>query len=189
MPVELTSQRLLLRPPGLDDGEQLYQAAVESVDLVGRWLPWCHAQYDRSEGRAWIEACLAAWHREESYPFFIFDRRDRQLLGGCGLNEIDRLRLRANLGYWVRSSRMGQGVATAAARMVARFGLETLCMQRLEIVAAVDNSVSQRVAEKLGAMREGRLRNRLRIRDIPHDAFVYSLIPSDLRRWPRLEGS
>ena len=188
MSVELKSQSLLLRPPAIEDSEALYQAAIESVDIVGRWLPWCHAGYDRAESRAWIDACIAFWQREESYPFFIFDRRDRQLLGGCGLNEIDRLRLRANLGYWVRASRVGQGVASAAARMVARFGLETLCMQRLEIVAAVDNSVSQKVAEKLGAVREGRLRNRLRIRDVPHDAFVFSLIPSDLRRWPRDDG-
>jgi ribosomal-protein-serine acetyltransferase len=188
MSVELTRQWLLLRPPAPEDSEALYRAAIESVDTVGRWLPWCHAGYDRAEGRAWIEACVAAWQREESYPFFIFDRRDHQLLGGCGLNEIDRLRLRANLGYWVRASRMGQGVATAAARMVARFGLETLCLQRLEIIAAVDNSVSQRVAEKMGAVREGRLRNRLRIRDIPHDAFGFSLVPSDLRHWPREEG-
>ena len=151
MPVELTSQRLLVRPPTPEDSEALYQAAIESVDGVGRWLPWCHADYDRAESHAWIDACVAAWQHEESYPFFIFDRRDRQLLGGCGLNEIDRMRLRANLGYWVRSSRMGHGVATSAARIVARFGLETLCLQRLEIVAAVGNNASQRVAEKLGA--------------------------------------
>ena len=185
MSVELTRQRLHLRPPTLEDCDALYRAAIESVDMVGRWLPWCHAAYDRAEGQAWIEACLAAWQREESYAFFIVDRRDHQLLGGCGLNEIDRLRLRANLGYWVRASRMGQGVATVAARLVARFGLETLCMQRLEIVAAVDNTASQRVAEKLGAVGEGRLRNRLRIRDVPHDAMGYSLVPSDLRNWPR----
>jgi RimJ/RimL family protein N-acetyltransferase len=185
MPVELTSSRLLLRPPALEDSEELYRAAIESVDSVGRWLPWCHAGYDRGDSRAWVDTCIAAWRHEESYPFFIFDRQDRKLLGGCGLNEIDRLRLRANLGYWVRSSRMGQGVATAAARMAARFGLETLCMQRLEIVAAVGNNASQRVAEKLGATREGLLRNRLRIRDIPHDAVGYSLVPGDLRNWPR----
>jgi len=46
----------------------------------------------------------------------------------------------------VRTSQMGRGIATAAARLVARFGLETLSMQRLEIVAAEGNTASQRVA-------------------------------------------
>lgn len=185
MSVELHDDRVLLRAPRAGDAAALCQAALESVDDVGRWLPWCHAGYARQDAEAWIDACQTAWQCEESYPFFIFDRCDRMLVGGCALNEIDRPRLRANLGYWIRSSRMGQGLATAAARLAARFALETLSMQRIEIVAATGNLASQRVAAKLGAMREGLLRNRLRIRDMPHDAYCFSLIPSDVATWRR----
>ncbi|HEY5313603.1 MAG TPA: GNAT family protein, partial [Pirellulales bacterium] len=67
-----------------------------------------------------------------------------------------------------------------------RFALETLAMQRVEIVAAVENLASQRVAAKLGAVREGLLRNRLRIRDMPHDAYGFSLIPGDVANWKPL---
>jgi RimJ/RimL family protein N-acetyltransferase len=155
------------------------------VGDVSRWLPWCHAAYTHADAEAWISACMLAWQREESYPFFIFDSAGRQLLGGCALNEIDRPRLRANLGYWIRSSRARCGLATAAARLVARFALETLAMQRVEIVAAVDNLASQRVATKLGAVCEGLLRNRLRIRDMAFDAYGYSLIPADIGHWKR----
>ena len=61
----------------------------------------------------------------------------------------------ANLGYWVRSSRAGRGVATTATLLTARFGLQTLALQRIEILAAVGNRASQRVAEKAGAKKEG----------------------------------
>lgn len=163
------------------DVEALWEAARESVDAVGRWLPWCHAGYEQAEAKAWIRTSIDNWREGLAYAFFIFDRRSDTLLGGCGLNELDPLRLRANLGYWVRASHTGRGVATAAATLVARYGLGTLAMQRLEIVAAVGNAASQRVAEKLGAAREGVLRNRLRIRDVPHDAIGFSLIPGDLK--------
>ncbi len=53
-------------------------------------------------------------------------------------------------------------------------------MQRIEIVVTVGNDASKRVAEKVGATREGLLRNRLNIHNTIHDAFMYSLIPSDL---------
>jgi RimJ/RimL family protein N-acetyltransferase len=185
MTPQLTDDKLLLRPPLPSDAEQLYEAARESIGEVGRWLPWCHAGYVREESEAWIATCQKAWQEEESYPFFIFDRATKQLLGGTGINEIDKLRRRANLGYWIRTSRMGHGAATAAARLVARFGFERLGMQRIEIVAAVGNVASQRVAEKVGAVREGLARNRLRIKDVPTDAFEFSLIPSDMDRWPR----
>jgi ribosomal-protein-serine acetyltransferase len=40
--------------------------------------------------------------------------------------------------------------------------------------------VSQRVAEKSGALREGVLRNRLLLHGKIHDAAMYSLTPEDL---------
>jgi ribosomal-protein-serine acetyltransferase len=48
-------------------------------------------------------------------------------------------------------------------------------------VAAVGNVHSQRVAEKIGATREGILRNRLTLGGKQVDAVMYSLIPEDLR--------
>jgi RimJ/RimL family protein N-acetyltransferase len=96
------------------------------------------------------------------------------------LNKIDKPHLRANLGYWVRTSATRRGFATAAARLLARFGVEHLNLDRIEIVAAVDNIASQRVAEKLGAVREGVARHRLRIHDVPYDAVVYSLLRAEI---------
>ncbi|HYE66449.1 MAG TPA: GNAT family protein, partial [Pyrinomonadaceae bacterium] len=60
------------------------------------------------------------------------------------------------------------------------FGLEELGLQRIEIVVAVDNWASQRVAEKVGATREGILRKRLLIHGRPQDALMYSLVAEDL---------
>ena len=54
-------------------------------------------------------------------------------------------------------------------------------MKRIEIVAAVGNRRSQRVAEKVGAAREGILRNRLKIGEVWHDAVMFSLVPDDLK--------
>ncbi|HEX3870643.1 MAG TPA: GNAT family protein [Pirellulales bacterium] len=177
--MQLTDDRLVLRPPKLDDVDALYEAARESISTVGRWLPWCHANYQREESIAWINTCRRAWDTSESFPFFIFDAATLRLLGGCSINEIDRPRLRANLGYWVRGADQGRGIATATARLAARFAFQTLGMQRVEIVAAIDNIASQCVAKKLGATREGLLRNRLRIGQSQTDAYGYSLIPGD----------
>ena len=70
------------------------------------------------------------------------------------MNFVNRVHQMANLGYWVRSTETGHGVASRAARMVARFGIEKLKFQRLEILAATGNLPSQRVAEKAGAVKE-----------------------------------
>jgi RimJ/RimL family protein N-acetyltransferase len=158
----------------------MHRAALESVGEVHPWLPWCHPGYTRAEAENWVRSREAAWQNRAEYSFVILAADTGQFAGGCGLNQFDGLRMRANLGYWVRTSQTGRGLATAATLLLARFGFLELKLQRIEIVAAVGNLASQRVAEKAGAVREGILRSRLRIHDVPHDAVGYSLVPRDL---------
>ena len=155
----------------------VFAAATESVDTVGRWMPWCHAGYTEAESVAWIEKTQAMWQSGEAYEFAMLDPAN-QYVGGAGINQFRRLHNLANLGYWVRQSRQGCGLATAAARILARFGFETLGLTRIEIVAASENGPTRRVAEKAGAQFECLARNRLVIHGVPLTAAVHSLVPS-----------
>jgi RimJ/RimL family protein N-acetyltransferase len=178
---QLITPRLLARPARLDDVQPHYEAARESLGEVGRWLSWCHADMRLEDSEIWIAKCVDAWKRGEFFGFYLFDRATDAFVGCATINEIDYPRLRANLGYWIRTSRQGAGMATEMVPEVARFGFERLGLKRLEVVAAVGNAASRRVAIKIGAHHEGIARNRLRIHGTQHDAAVYSLIPEDLR--------
>ena len=178
--LELVNERTLLRPYRPDDAARVYEAARESVHEVGLWLPWCHAGYTMEESENWIKSCSEAWEKGTAYEFAVFDSRTGRYLGGCGLNHIDPAYKTANLGYWVRTSQTRHGAATTAAVLLVRFGLTELHLNRIEIIAAVENSKSQRVAEKAGAKREGILRNRIPLNDRVHDAVVFSFVPQDL---------
>jgi len=178
--VQLIGERILLRPYILSDMECLYEAARESIAEVSVWLPWCHSNYSIEESRTWIELCAEAWAKGTAYEFAIIDSMSGSYLGGCGLNQINFDHKVANLGYWVRSSQTRHGAATTATLLLAQFGFRELRLNRIEIVVAVGNKASQRVAEKAGAIREGVLRNRLAVHDKAHDAVMFSFIPPDL---------
>ena len=173
---------VVVRPYQPDDVPLLYEAVRESIDEVAPWLPWCHQDYALEESRGWIETRAEAWAQGTEYDFVMIDPARGRLLGGCGINALNRANRFANLGYWVRTGRTRRGLATAAARCVAAFGFRELGLIRIEIVVATANTASQRVAEKLGATREGVLRNRILVRDQMHDAVMFSLIPSDIHR-------
>jgi RimJ/RimL family protein N-acetyltransferase len=64
----------------------------------------------------------------------------------------------------------------AAQRQVAEFAFANTDPVRLEILCAVGNDPSQRVAERAGAVREGVLRHRLLLHGQPVDAFMYGLV-------------
>ena len=188
----LRGPTVVLRPPHDEDAEAVCEAVRESVAEVGAWLAWCHPRYEVDEALAWVRRSRRARARGEECAFLITDAVTGAVLGGCGLNQVDPTNRRANLGYWVRTTATGRGAATEAARLAAEFGLTVLGLGRLEIVVAVGNRASQRVAEKLGAVLEGVLRNRFWIGGDPVDGLLYSLVPADLepgRRAAARDGS
>jgi RimJ/RimL family protein N-acetyltransferase len=178
--VELTDGKVTLRPYRLSDVKETYRAIKSSLTEIGVWLPFAHPDYSPGESKAWIKKRPAEWKAGVCYEFCIFDAKTGEQIGGCALSGIDHMSRKANLGYWVRTSDTGRGVAPAATLLLAKWGFEALKLTRIEIVVAVENQRSLRVAEKAGARREGILRNRLVIRGIAHDAVMHSLIPGDI---------
>jgi ribosomal-protein-serine acetyltransferase len=164
-----------IRPYTPEDARALWEAARESVGEVYPWLPWCHPKYSMAEAQEWIRSRTALAVDGREYSFAIVGSGGR-FLGGCGLNQINPIHRFGNLGYWVRTSATRQGVATEAVRQAAEFAFGNTGLVRLEIVCAVGNAASQRVAERAGAVREGVLRRRLLFHAQSVDAVMYSLV-------------
>jgi ribosomal-protein-serine acetyltransferase len=173
-------ERVSIRPFRLEDVPALFAAVRESVNELSVWMPWCHAAYSMEESAAFVRTRGEEWEKGDEFSFVIGDGDSGTLLGGVGLNFRNRMHNFANLGYWVRSRFVGRGVATAAVRLAAQFAFKEIGLQRVEIVAAVGNLASQRVAGKAGAQREGILRRRLLLRGQSLDAVMFSLVPADL---------
>lgn len=156
-----------------------YEAVIESSKewFSAGMIP--KPDLSRDEFEQITKVYIAFWEQDNSYLFYVLDGETDQIVGVAFLNQINRTHQLGNLGYMVRTSRTGEGIATEAARLVAQFGFEELGLQRIEIVVHPENAPSLKVAEKLGAKREGLLRNRLLLHDVPSFAYMHSLIPSD----------
>ncbi len=163
-----------LRPYRLNDAPELYEAAKESILDVYQWLPWCHPDYKIEESKTWLDEQTQKQQEGTEYNFAILDDGGTYV-GGCGLNQIDRKQKVANLGYWVRSSAMGQGVAVKAVKLLSSWGFKNTDLTRFEIKCAVNNVRSQRVAEKVGAIREGIIKSCLEIHGTKHDAIIFAI--------------
>jgi RimJ/RimL family protein N-acetyltransferase len=177
--ITLVDDTILLRPLEIADIPEITEAIQESIPEISAWMGWCTPEYDEAASRTFIAAVVDAWESGSQYVFAITDPQTNRYLGTISLNHIHQTYRLANLGYWVRTSETGRGVATRAARLIARFGFEQLGLLRAEIVVAVGNQPSLRVAEKTGAKREGVLRNRLIIREKVLDGVMHSLTPQD----------
>ena len=177
--------KLTLRFPEPSDVEPILEAVRESLPELCRWMTWCHPGYSEADAMQWISSQAQARETGSAVEFLIVGGSGRPL-GVCGINAINHENRFANLGYWVRTSESRRGVAVNAVKLLASWVFEHTNLQRLEIVAAVGNEPSQRVAEKAGALREGTLRSRLCIHGAYHDAVMHSIIrPTQTAAEPR----
>ena len=175
--IKLTDAEIVLRPFHFEDSTQLYQAVRESLGELSPWMSWATEAYTVTTAREYIPSTHARWEERTLFAFAI--TRGEEILGACTLSSIHAVYRYCNLGYWVRTSRHGQGIAGRAAKLAARFAFEKVGLIRTEIVIAVGNRASIRVAEKVGAHYEGVLLNRMIVGKSVYDAHMYSLIPSD----------
>ncbi|MGI8461189.1 MAG: GNAT family N-acetyltransferase, partial [Solirubrobacterales bacterium] len=72
------------------------------------------------------------------------------LLGSTGLRVFDFDRGSCEIGYWTAPDARGRGVASRAVGLFAAWALDSLPIERVELLTDEENSASRRVAEKAG---------------------------------------
>jgi RimJ/RimL family protein N-acetyltransferase len=112
----------------------------------------------------------------EDFVYGLFSRDESEVVGGSGFHR--RVGEAAfEIGYWIRTSRMGQGLATEVTAALTRVGFEVCQVDRIEIHCAPENERSIRIPRKLAYGEEGLLRRRLYTAPggEPRDVVVFSL--------------
>lgn len=179
--LQLTDGNLALRPPRSEDAPALTAAVRESLAELQPWLEWATQAYDEASALRWLEFVQLARERAAAFHFAITDAASGEYIGNCGLDGLNPKQRSCNLGYWVRTTRTGQGIASRAARLAARFAFESLGLLRVEIVIANANQASQRAAQKAGARYEGLRSAGLVVRTQVYDAAIYSFRLEDIQ--------
>ena len=171
----VTDNSVRIRRYKPDDVDAIYDAVEESKAELSIWLPWCHDTYSRNDAVEWVESRQSAWETNQEWSFVVVNDEGK-LLGACGIHRIDRLNGVGELGYWVRTSATRNGVATSATRQLCQWAFEESGLHRIEIVASEENAASLRVAAKVGAIREGILRERILLHGRRHNGELWAIL-------------
>lgn len=172
----IVTERLRLEPVGRKHAEALWTITEPSLPDLRPWLPWARTATPGST-REFARRSEASWNGATDYAFAVFEGDEP--LGTMSLHtpRVERL---GELGYWIRSDRTGRGYATESGEAMLPFAFDRVGLYRVELRAGVENRASQRVAEKLGFVREGTLR-----RGCPsggeggYDCYLYGLLAED----------
>ncbi|MET1000891.1 MAG: GNAT family protein [Acidimicrobiia bacterium] len=171
--VELAGGDVRLREMEADDLDALMAIVSDETTIAHTTIERIPSRADEAEFLAGVVA-----HRAE-------EPRLRYELGVVAAGEfiglarlyVDRPEQRCgDLGYMIRRDHWGQGVATAATRLLVRFGFDEIGLHRIWACHDPDNSASGRVLEKAGLTHEGRIRDHLFVRGRWRDSVTYSIL-------------
>jgi ribosomal-protein-serine acetyltransferase len=172
------------------DVPYVHQAIQSSIDHLANWLLFGDTYYSMQSAKAWVEGSIDWAHKGLGFEFILhhFDinqpdikhPNNKHIFGGVCINPIDPGSRSANLGYWLTEKAQGQGMMSIAAMFAIHIAFSQLKLQRLELIIDIKNKASIALAHRLGGILEGRARNRLRINNDYHDAYIYSILAGDL---------
>ena len=154
LPLELSTERLRLRPLGRDDAGEVFERWT-SLAEVPRYMAWRrHESLD--DARRFLEWIAETNANGASRDWMIETRAGGEPIGTVGLQTLSSFSY--ELGYVLAPAAWNRGFATEAVAAVTRVAFELEETERIQAHCHPDNGASIRVLERCGYEREGLLR-------------------------------
>ncbi|WP_432134460.1 MULTISPECIES: GNAT family N-acetyltransferase [unclassified Streptomyces] len=185
--ISISTERLVLRPLDEDDVPAL--AAMMNDEQVGAWTG-APQPFTEETARDWItDRAPTERTAGRGLHLAVTEFLTQRLVGLIQLGRTDWHVRSTELSYIVAPWARGEGYACEAALATAQWLFTDQKLERIELRTAADNTASQQVAQKIGCISEGVLRNACiaRVRaengtwsEVRTDYIVWSLLPEDL---------
>jgi RimJ/RimL family protein N-acetyltransferase len=178
----LEGTRVHLLPLEEEHAQPLYEAA-RYPDI---WTNYPLRIDTIEDMKSFIAKAIEGRERKEQYPFAVFDKQLNRFVGSTRYLRISEEHRNLNIGStWYTPEVWRTRVNTETKYLLLGYAFETLGVNRVEIITTTDNLKSQKAIERLGAVKEGVLRNKYNRMDY----VFYSILDSEWREVKRrLEG-
>ena len=183
-PVTLTGRYVHLEP--LTEAHVAGLAAIGIDDSIWQYMPY---GFIRSEDgiRQWVRALLAYAAQGTDVPFVAIHLNSGNVAGATRYMEIKTAHKGLEIGgTWYGAAYRRTPVNTECKYLLLRHAFEELRCIRVQLKTDSRNERSQRAIERIGASREGILRNHMILPDgtIRHSVY-YSILDSE---WPQVKN-
>ena len=183
-PVTLSGRYVRLEPIGPQHAADLYQVGQD--ESIWRYLPR-PAFTSLEDAGEWIDGCLARNDQEARIQFAVVHREDGKAVGSTGYLDIDRPNRALEIGMtWYGVAYQRTGVNTECKYLLLRHAFDDLGALRVCLKTDSRNERSQQAIARIGAQREGVLRNhRITWDGVNRHSVYFSIIASE---WPAVKA-
>lgn len=135
--------------------------------------------YSLEDARIYIKRDLALFAENKGLGIGIWYQGN--LVGAVRYHEVDWTNRSTELGYWLGATFEGKGLVSRACQVMIDHAFNELDLNRVVISCAPENHKSRAIAEKLGFMQEGLLRQSNWLKDRFSNQVVYGMLASEWR--------
>jgi len=172
---EISTERLNLREIKHEDAKSIYKL-LSDPEVI---------KYDTFELFTDIKQAedLIQWFGEEFIQkraifWGICLKNNSEVIGFCKC-EIEVPKVRADLGYDLKSEYWNMGIMTETISAIIEYTLNNIGVNRIEAAVSTENHGSIRVLEKVGFIKEGILRGRSYWKGNCHDMMMFSILKNE----------
>jgi len=183
-PVTLTGNVVRLEP--LSEAHVPGLAAIGLNNDIWRWMPY-GAMRDEPDLRKWVQEMLNRKKHGADFPFAVIHLATGRVAGATRYMDIHPRDYALEIGgTWYGVEFQRTGVNTEAKYLLLRHAFEELKCIRVQIKTDLRNERSQKAIERIGAVREGVLRNNMIMPDgYKRSSVYYSILDTE---WPAVKA-
>ena len=172
----LKTARLTLRELRIEDAEAVFN--MRSNGRVNQFIGR-ESMKEVLSATELIEKTRKAYVEKAAIAWAGILRENKEIIGTCGLNNIDFVNNRAEIGGEMATEFWGKNIALEAVTAIVDFGMKQLQLNRIEAKIDAENRGAIALAVHLGFKKEAHLRDYFFHRESYRDLTVYSLLAKD----------
>jgi ribosomal-protein-serine acetyltransferase len=172
-----TSSGISIIPVAVEHASALASLVQKNIQHLQVFLPAVADLSSVEATRDHLRAAVERASQGEVFEWHLFV--EGSLCGSVRLKDIDRSDRKAKIGYFIDYRFAGKGIVSSAVSSVLRFCFGPLNLNRVELRCATENVPSKRVAERLGFLQEGVLRQEEFLNGVFVDHHIYGMLATD----------
>ncbi|MFN8576581.1 MAG: GNAT family protein [Candidatus Sericytochromatia bacterium] len=136
-----------------EDAIFLFELVNSNREYLKKWLPWLDTNKTIQDTEKFINISTEKYNGNKGFELGIWLKNE--IVGVIGIHEINWDKGQTAIGYWIGEKYQGKGLVSKSVKFILDYCFTELELKKVYIRAAIQNTKSRNIPERLGFKFEG----------------------------------
>ncbi len=145
------NKEIILKEICQEDVLPIFDTINAEREYIGEWLPFVDYTLEMADTLNFIESLSVNETKDLTFAIYYKEK----FAGLVGLKDPDYDNKKVEIGFWISEKYQHLGIISLSCKALINHAFKELGFNRIQLKAAVENINSQKVAQRLGFIKEG----------------------------------